>query len=51
LEDFVGQQAVGLAMDGRRGAGVRSFRQAEDLRLVVIHPIVQVLDVVLVLDL
>jgi hypothetical protein len=43
-------EAVGLAVDARRGLGVRRVDQAEDLAIRLVDPVLLVIDAVLALD-
>jgi len=49
--DAIGDQPMGFSVDPDRGLGVWCLDQAEDLAALLIHPILEVVDPVLVLGL
>src|SRR5262245_3527132 len=50
LEDRVGEEAVGLAVDGDGGVGVGGLDEAEDLPVGLVVPVLPVVDAVRALD-
>src|SRR3954452_11768977 len=48
--DLARHEAVGLTVDGGRRIRIGSFNEAEDFAVLLVHPVMQIIDVVCALD-